>query len=230
MASRMFKIIALTRFPSNLTLDDARQYWSNVHGPLALFNPLIRRYLQDHWITPLDGDELVFHGNSEIWYDNEDDYVATMESAEWATLVDDGPNVFDYSTIVSGIVDEHVLRADNLVGMGHKVMWTLKFAGDPQGARTHWLGQHAPLVLAVPGVRRYEQNHATRSADVRGLTADDAPFEGRLDGLFSLWFDDAAACTAALASPEWAAVLADTEHFLEPGSLTGTVIHEHVKR
>lgn len=226
----MFKIIALTRFPSNLTLDDARQYWSNVHGPLALFNPLIRRYLQDHWITPLDGDELIFHGNSEIWYDNEDDYVATMESSEWATLVDDGPNVFDYSTIVSGIVDEHVLRADNKVGMGHKVMWTLNLSGDHQNARTYWLEQHASLVLNVPGVRRYEQNHAARSADVRGLTADDAPFEGRLDGLFSLWFDDAQACSAALASPEWAKVVADTERFVEPGTLVGTVIHEHVKR
>jgi uncharacterized protein (TIGR02118 family) len=226
----MFKIIALTRFPSHLTLDDARQYWSNVHGPLALSNPLIRRYLQDHWITPLDGDELVFHGNSEIWYDDEDAYVTTMESAEWATLVDDGPNVFDYSTIVSGVVDEHLLRADNLVGMGHKVMWMFKIAGDREQARTHWLEQHAPLVLAVPGVRRYEQNHATRSADVRGLTADAAPFESRLDGLFSLWFDDAAARAAALASPEWAAVIADTEQFVEPGTLVGTVIHEHVKR
>jgi uncharacterized protein (TIGR02118 family) len=203
----MFKIIALTRFAPTLTLDDARQYWSNVHGPLALFNPLIRRYLQDHWITPLDGDELVFHGNSEIWYDDEDDYVTTMDSVEWATLVEDGPNVFDYSTIVSGIVDEHVLRADNLVGMGHKVMWMLKLAGDRERARVHWLEHHAPLVLAVPGVRRYEQNYATRSADVRGLTADDAPFEGRLDGLFSLWFDDAAACTTALVCSELGGVV-----------------------
>jgi uncharacterized protein (TIGR02118 family) len=230
LAHRMFKIIALTRFPPNLTVEYARQYWTNVHGPLALLNPLIRRYLQDHWITPLDGGELVFHGNSEIWYDDEDDYVTTMQSAEWATLVDDGPNVFDYSTIVSGVVDEHVLRADNLVGTGHKVMWMLELAGDAESARSYWLEQHAPLVLAVPGVRRYEQNHATRSADVRGLTADEPPFEGRLDGLFSLWFDDTAACDAALASPEWAAVLADTERFVRPGSLVGTVIHEHVKR
>jgi uncharacterized protein (TIGR02118 family) len=224
----MFKIIALTKFPSDLTLEAARRYWSNVHGPLALHNKLITRYLQDHWITPLDGDELVFHGNSEIWYGSEDDYVATMESQEWSLLVDDGPNVFDYSTIVSGIVEEHVLKADNVIGTGVKVMWTLKLAGD--GARDHWLNVNAPLVLAVPGVQRYEQNHATRSADVRGLTSEDAPFEGRLDGLFSLWFEDEAARDAALASSEWQAVLDDTANFVAPGSLAGTVINEHIKR
>jgi uncharacterized protein (TIGR02118 family) len=224
----MFKIIALTKFPPGLTLEAARRYWSNVHGPIALHCPLITRYLQDHWIETLDGSELRFHGNSEIWYADEDDYVTTMESQEWATLVDDGPNVFDYSTIVSGIVEEHVLKSDNVVGTGFKVMWILKLKGD--GARAYWLEQHAPLVLAVPGVQRYEQNHATRSADVRGLTADDAPFEGALDGLFSLWFEDRAAMEAALASPEWAAVIADTEHFVQSGSLVGTIITEHIKR
>jgi uncharacterized protein (TIGR02118 family) len=229
----MFKVIALTKFPPGLTLEAARRYWNNVHGPLALHNPLIRRYLQDHWIAPLDGGELMFHGNSEIWYDDEAGYLATMDSDEWATLVDDGPNVFDYSTIVSGIVEEHVLRADIAIGTGYKVMWILKLLdanSQGQGGRQHWLERNAPLVLDVPGVLRYEQNHATRSADVRGPTSDAAPFEGRLDGLFSLWFEDAAACRAALASPQWQQVIADTAHFVQPASLVGTIVDEHVKR
>lgn len=228
----MFKIIALTKFPPTLTLEQARRYWSNVHGPLALDNRLIRRYLQDHWITPLNGDELVFHGNSEIWYDDEADYVATMESPEWATLVADGPNVFDYSTIVSGIVDEHVLRSDATIGTGFKAMWIFKLRTDrsPDESRRHWLERNSALVLDVPGVIRYEQNHAVKSADVNGLTADDKPFEGRLDGLFSLWFADRDAYDAAMSSPQWNAVILDTANFVEPGTLDGALIDEHIKR
>ena len=62
----------------------------------------------------------------------------------------------------------------------------------------HWVEIHAPLAHAVPGVRRYVQNHIR---DER--TRPDIPTtEITVDGVAELWFDDRAAMDRANASPE----------------------------
>ena len=62
----------------------------------------------------------------------------------------------------------------------------------------HWLEIHAPLAHAVPGVRRYVQNHI-----IEERTRPDIPTtEAAIDGIAELWFDDRAAMNLANASPE----------------------------
>ena len=62
----------------------------------------------------------------------------------------------------------------------------------------HWLEIHAPLAHAVPGVRRYVQNHI-----IEERTRPDIPtIEVAIDGIAELWFDDRAAMNLANASPE----------------------------
>ena len=62
----------------------------------------------------------------------------------------------------------------------------------------HWVEIHAPLAHAVPGVRRYVQNHI---ADER--TRPDIPTtEVAVDGIAELWYDDRATMDRANASPE----------------------------
>lgn len=229
----MYKVIALTKFTPELTLEEARRYWAHDHGDLALTVPGIRHYLQDHWIDDLDGNaDLPFHGNSEIWYDDEAGYEATMASHEWQVLVDDGPNVFDYSTIVSGIVDEHVLLDGARAAGAVKTMWTVRLRDglDPQEAHRRWLVEHGPLVLEVPGVVRYEQNHASRPADLEGLTDDAKAFDGKLDGFFSVWFADEDALRVALESEEWVRAVRATSRFCAPAGVRGVRISEHVKK
>src|SRR5260370_8062556 len=61
----------------------------------------------------------------------------------------------------------------------------------------HWLEVHAPLAHAVPGVRRYVQNHIQgepRRADI--VTTKVA-----VDGVAELWYDDRAAMDRANAPP-----------------------------
>lgn len=60
---------------------------------------------------------------------------------------------------------------------------------DRSAFHSWWLDAHRVLVEQVPGLRRY-----TASLEADGA---DAPF----DGLAELWFDDARAAAAALASP-----------------------------
>ena len=62
----------------------------------------------------------------------------------------------------------------------------------------HWVEIHAPLAHAVPGVRRYVQNHIQ---DERHRS--DIPTTAvAVDGIAELWFDDRTAMDRANASPE----------------------------
>jgi uncharacterized protein (TIGR02118 family) len=62
----------------------------------------------------------------------------------------------------------------------------------------HWVEIHAPLAHAVPGVRRYVQNHIQGER----TRPDIATTEVAVDGIAELWFDDRAAMERANASPE----------------------------
>ena len=62
----------------------------------------------------------------------------------------------------------------------------------------HWVEIHAPLAHAVPGVRRYVQNHILGERS----RADIAETAVAVDGIAELWYDDRAAMERANASPE----------------------------
>jgi uncharacterized protein (TIGR02118 family) len=74
-----------------------------------------------------------------------------------------------------------------------------------------WAGEHGRLVCAIPGLRRYVQNHAVLEAYgriTRPMTHD---------GFSELWFDDLASLQAAAKTPEWqAAREAGQRLFAEP--------------
>jgi uncharacterized protein (TIGR02118 family) len=86
----------------------------------------------------------------------------------------------------------------------------------------HWLEVHAPLAHAVPGVRRYVQNH------IKGeRTRPDIPTtEIAVDGVAELWFDDSAAMERANASPEAKRLHDDGALFI--GAIKTFVVEEKV--
>jgi uncharacterized protein (TIGR02118 family) len=62
----------------------------------------------------------------------------------------------------------------------------------------HWVEIHAPLAHAVPGVRRYVQNHI----EGERRRADIPTTEIAVDGIAELWYDDRAAMDRGNASAE----------------------------
>jgi len=74
----------------------------------------------------------------------------------------------------------------------------------------HWLDVHGPLARAVPLLRAYTQNHVR----ARHVTSTSSAFH-RTDGISQLWFDDVAAMTQAMASPEQEACVVDIKGFLD---------------
>jgi uncharacterized protein (TIGR02118 family) len=86
----------------------------------------------------------------------------------------------------------------------------------------HWFEVHGPMVAAVPGVRRYVQNHAIAEA-----YAGNRPMTH--DGFSELWFDDLAALQSAAKSPQWQAAVQDGRTlFAEPIALV--IAHERIQK
>ena len=86
----------------------------------------------------------------------------------------------------------------------------------------HWVEVHAPLALAVPGLRRYVQNHIRderRRADIETTDVE-------IDGIAELWFDDQAALEAAARTPEMKALHADGALFI--GRIKSYLVEEKV--
>ncbi|MCC5988575.1 MAG: EthD family reductase [Pararhodobacter sp.] len=88
---------------------------------------------------------------------------------------------------------------------------------DPEAFSAYWRGPHADMVRPLPGVRGYEQNLVT---DRSQFGVDHPRGQWDIDGIACLTFDDDASMRGVMATPAFAAVVADTPNFAEPiGSL-----------
>jgi uncharacterized protein (TIGR02118 family) len=83
--------------------------------------------------------------------------------------------------------------------------------------RDYWVGTHAPLAAAIPGMRGYRIN-------IAGDPGAHPP--AAYDGSAEIWFDDRAAMEAGLGSPEGEVAGNDTAQFAE--SIEFLVTEEHV--
>ena len=84
----------------------------------------------------------------------------------------------------------------------------------------HWVEIHAPLALAVPGLRRYVQNHISGErtrADIETTAVE-------VDGIAELWFDDEASLAKAAQTPEMKALHTDGAKFI--GHIKSWVVAE----
>ena len=86
----------------------------------------------------------------------------------------------------------------------------------------HWVEIHAPLAHAVPGVRRYVQNHIL---DER-RRADIPTTEVAVDGVAEMWYDDRAAMDRGNASPEAKRLHDDGALFI--GGIKSFIVEEKV--
>jgi uncharacterized protein (TIGR02118 family) len=80
---------------------------------------------------------------------------------------------------------------------------------DPEAFDKHYLQTHTPLVRALPGLDHFEVAFTSPNAD--GIPA-------RYHLIAELYFPDAQALQAAMASPEGAALAADAPHVASTNS------------
>jgi uncharacterized protein (TIGR02118 family) len=112
----MLKVIFLLKFRRDMDPEDVRRWWLNEHGALALENLGMKRYVQNHFLGPIDPDHaeagMDYDGCVEVWFEDRDAFDRTMASPEWKALEEDGPNGFEMTALMGGFVAEHVMRWD----------------------------------------------------------------------------------------------------------------------
>lgn len=81
----------------------------------------------------------------------------------------------------------------------------------------HWRARHAPLIVRLPGIRRYVQNVPREGS---------APY----DAVAESSFDDTQAMKTLARTPEYAAVLEDEPRFIDRASMGSLLTEEHLLR
>ena len=78
----------------------------------------------------------------------------------------------------------------------------------------YWQGTHAPFVGALPGIRRYQQNHALEHRQ-----------QWPWDGAAEVWFDSVRDVSRAFESPAADAMRQDEKNFIE--EIAWFLVDEH---
>lgn len=78
----MTKMIVVLNRKQDMSRDDFRAYWRDVHGPIGARMPGVRKYVQNHVLA----DGAPFDGIAEMWFDSLADIQAafTSEAAQEA--------------------------------------------------------------------------------------------------------------------------------------------------
>ncbi|MBF9197332.1 EthD domain-containing protein [Microvirga terrestris] len=182
----------LTRRP-DVSQDEFRRHWREVHGPLVARLPSLQSYHQNHVVD--DRQLAIDHargswsidGISELWFDSDDDMKTALSSDEYKEVARDhqllvGPTAL--ITAVQNVVVPVDLSAEPLVKLIS--ILTRKPGLTPEQFKEEWWGFHAEAVSKFPNLMGYAQNLVTgRSAGI----GQPASYEAiPIDGVVELWF------------------------------------------
>jgi uncharacterized protein (TIGR02118 family) len=177
-----------------------------------------RRYVQSQTLPQgYRRGELPFDAVEEMWFDDRSDALAWLHLAgrDMARLV---PGTSGLTLLVNS----HLMKDDPVpAGAIKSIELVTRRPGMSTGPfRCYWREVHGPLGAGIPGMLRYEQNHA-----------DDALYEmvePPLDGLAITWFASTAVMRDATLSPVYADTRADEANFLPDGHLPVILTREVV--
>ena len=90
----MVKLVLLFRKREDLTAEQFLAHWNNVHIPLVLKIPNIRRYVTSTVIGTPGGQsgQKEYDGMAELWFDNEEVAYASLDNPETLATGIDGRN------------------------------------------------------------------------------------------------------------------------------------------
>src|SRR5262249_54722900 len=156
----------------------------------------IKRYLIDTRVPFHDeGRDPLFSGTAEIWLPNEKEQIESLQSREFLDGARrDEPNWAAFwatgglDTTTHGLLGGRP-PARNPTGVRLVVLLKRKPGMPLADFRDYSLKAHGPLVLELPGLRRYVQCHVRDSFYTVG--------ESRFDAVAQLWFDDTRALEQA---------------------------------
>lgn len=171
----------------DLTLEQFLTYWRTKH-PRAVSAPVpqIKRYVQSHRAPEMESTA-PFDGIAETWHDDFDDLLSLMRSPVIPIFKKDEENFVNHAHAEDLACTDRVVLDGKRTPTMLKGIFPVKRRPDMTLAafRRHWREVHAPLVLKIPGVRRYVQCEVIDEAY--------AIAEPRWDGAALMWYDDSEA-------------------------------------
>jgi uncharacterized protein (TIGR02118 family) len=100
----MVKLVGLIRKRGDLTTEQFRAHWLEIHAPLARQLPGLRRYTVN-FIDREASPNAVYDGFSELWFDSTEALDAALASPIGEAIAADIPKFMD--ELVRVIVEEH---------------------------------------------------------------------------------------------------------------------------
>lgn len=95
----MIRRFVILRRKPEMTTEQFRWYWRNVHGPLIARLPGLLRYIQYHVHSErLDDEDADIDGIAELWFESVESQRAAYATAEYAAVVADEPNLFNMTS------------------------------------------------------------------------------------------------------------------------------------
>ena len=210
----------ITRKPG-IDESEFHRYWLEVHGPIAMKIPQIRRYVQSHRIPGMSQNS-TYDGVAEVFFEGLDEVAAFHSAKEYLEgALADEPNFIDMKRVEWMATHDRVISDAPAQGLVKGVFQLgAKPGSTPADFRTHWAEIHSKLALKMPGIRRYVQSQLIDEAY--------AYARPRFDGVAHVYFDSAEAMADSFASQAGKADLADGELFIDMPHMTFFVARETV--
>jgi hypothetical protein len=200
----VYKLAAAIRFKPGMPGDDARRYWLDVHGPMTEAVEPVLVYTQNHVVG-----KAAFDGYASQWFTDRATCEATVATAQWNEVVEDGAVFQDTGWTMAAAVEEHVVVDGPRAPVKAATLGTLRDGLTPAA----WREAAAPL----PNVVRHVQNVAIASTVHGGR-------DGAFDVLTELYFESEAAYLATTRTAGWRAA----EASFAPGRAWHAIVAEHV--
>ena len=110
--SIMLKFVVVGYRRSNWTRAQLRRYFADVHGPLAMAMPGLRRYVQN-FVEPDDRRNPPWDVIVETWFDDRAAMEAAWRSEAGSRASADNANCLDLEHTRWSVVDEIVIREED---------------------------------------------------------------------------------------------------------------------
>ena len=177
----MIKQVSFLKRRDDLSPEEFRDHWLNVHADVVRQLNGIVRYVQNHALEPRSG----FDGIAEVWFEDIESMRNVVDTPELAAIRSDEENFIDLNTMGTVLTTEYLIKDREPPSADQKMMALVKglLVDDPETFQSEYRDQLGPLVAAVPGIDRYVQAHARPGIYRTGRTP-------AYDAIASVWFSE----------------------------------------
>jgi uncharacterized protein (TIGR02118 family) len=107
-APNLVKVVFCFRRRAGMPVADFRRHWLEVHGPLALKIPAVKRYVQSHTIdAAYRYAEPRWDAVAQLWFDSVEALGAALGTDEFRALGDDARNFIEGKSVINFVAQEY---------------------------------------------------------------------------------------------------------------------------